>query len=392
MFLGGVVSGWGLTLGQGYDASMERSLIGVWVAPAGKELLRVSFNENRTFRHDQQRGVFAVENGRLVMRYAVDESEERVESYSIVLQQGVLTLTGGDLSQPLRFTPDMAHKKSIQAVLRDMRGIKPEDARQRFVTITAVLIIIVFAVILIRILRRISHYLINRERGWFRLMTSAQKARTRTIYSVILNVITYVIIFIAIGRVLAEMGVNTTAYIASLSVLGLAIGFGSQGLVQDLVSGFFIILDNQFCVGDLVEISGQIGNVEEVGLRATRLKNYWGQQVVIPNRAIAVVGNFRRQPPVARIDLAFPDSATANENIPLVHKVARELAVQFPYVILRAPITPQLLQLQTGEVYVRVEFEFWPQQQVVAEREVLPRLRTLVPAATAASMTLGKNQ
>lgn len=379
----------GSMLGRGYDAGLERSLIGVWVAPSGKELMRLSFEDDRTFRFDRQTGSFSVHKGQLSL--VIDGVDEQLrEIYNVSLQQGVLTLSGADLPQPLKFTPDLAHKKSIQTLLRDLKRINPEDARQRLVTISAIVIIIFLAVFLVQVLRRVSLYLINREQGWFRLFSQAQKARTRTIYSVVLNVVTYVIIFIAIGRVLAELGVNTTAYIASLSVLGLAIGFGSQGLVQDFVSGFFIILDNQFSVGDLVEISGQTGHIEEVGLRATRLRNFWGQQVVIPNRAIAVVGNYRRQPPVARIDLAFTDRNTAAECLSHIHKSARELAVQFQNVVMRAPATPQLLHLQTGEVFVRIEIEFWPQQQAIAEKEILPRLRALNPQASSGSVTLGR--
>lgn len=111
------------------------------------------------------------------------------------------------------------------------------------------------------------------------------------------------------------------------------------------------------------------------------------------DEANVVVGSFGAEMAFPwLITTIFPDAESANENTLLIYKVARELAVQYPYVILRSPVTPQLLQLQTGEVFVRVEFEFWPQQQVVAEREVLPRLRALVPAATGASLTLGKNR
>lgn len=102
--------------------------------------------------------------------------------------------------------------------------------------------------------------------------------------------------FAALGFILGELGVNYTAYLASLSVIWLAVGFGSQGLVQDVVTGFFIIFEGQFDVGDMVEMSGQTGLVEELGLRMTRLRNYLGELISVPNRNIARSATSSRAP------------------------------------------------------------------------------------------------
>lgn len=127
-----------------------------------------------------------------------------------------------------------------------------------------------------------------------------------------------------------------------------------------------------------MEISGQTGVVDEVGLRTTRLRNYFGQQVVIPNRAIAVVGNFRRQSLSARIDIGFKNKHIAEAKLAELHKIGRELSVQFNGTILRSPSPPTLLQLQTDEVFARLLLDLWPQQQAFAEKEILPRLRDLL--------------
>ena len=97
------------------------------------------------------------------------------------------------------------------------------------------------------------------------------------------------------GLVLQEFGVNLTAYLASASVVGLAISFGSQGLVQDIVIGLTLIFWDAMDVGDMVEITGTtnvIGRVEEIGLRFTKLINFYNQEVFVPNRTIANVSRF----------------------------------------------------------------------------------------------------
>ncbi len=101
--------------------------------------------------------------------------------------------------------------------------------------------------------------------------------------------------FFAVGLVLEEFGVNLTAYLASASIVALAISFGSQGLVQDMVIGVTLIFSDALDVGDMVEIAGTVvvvGRVEEVGLRFTKLINLFNQIVFIPNRTIANVSRF----------------------------------------------------------------------------------------------------
>ena len=123
------------------------------------------------------------------------------------------------------------------------------------------------------------------------------------------------------GRpVLQELGVNLTAYLASASIIGLAISFGSQGLVQDIVAGLTLISSDAMDVGDLVEIAGTvvvIGRVEEIGLRFTRMVNFLNQQVLIPNRTIANVSRFPRGGVDAYGDVQIPAGADREKSAPL---------------------------------------------------------------------------
>lgn len=133
--------------------------------------------------------------------------------------------------------------------------------------------------------------------------------KVATVTSLVVSALTFTIYFVALGLVLREFQISLTAYLATASVLGLAVGFGSQGLVQDVVIGLTLIFSDALDVGDMVEISGQIGRVDHVGLRFTVLVNVHGQRVYVPNRNIALVGRYRGGCIRAYLDAQVPEGA-----------------------------------------------------------------------------------
>jgi small conductance mechanosensitive channel len=118
--------------------------------------------------------------------------------------------------------------------------------------------------------------------------------RLQSLATLLASAIVFALYFLMIGLILAEFGVSLTAYLASASVLGLAIGFGSQGLVQDVVTGLTLIFSDLIDVGDLVEVSGQTGVVRGVTMRFVELENALGGTVFVPNRTISCVINYPR--------------------------------------------------------------------------------------------------
>lgn len=115
------------------------------------------------------------------------------------------------------------------------------------------------------------------------------KERVDTIEGVIHNVVSIAIWGIVLVMTLSEFGIDVTPLIASAGVVGLAIGFGSQQLVKDFLSGFFVLLENQYGKDDLVEIAGKTGTVKEINLRTTILKSDDGNTHIIPNSAVSIV-------------------------------------------------------------------------------------------------------
>ena len=364
------------SLSEEKTLAMRQSLLGSWNAAVGQEQLSLLFNDDGTYRTAQQQGTFSLAEGELTLIAQQGTST----TYAVDLQSTSLVLSGGDLKQPLTFTRDLGAQWPMLGYGRSLFELSPGEAKVKLLRTLVILGIILVSTLLIHVLERISRFVIFSDHGLLKYVFQHHKSRTRTIHSVVLNVVKYFIVFSALGQILAELGVNYTTYIASLSVVGLAIGFGSQGLVQDVVTGLFLILDNQFDVGDMVEISGQTGVVTDLGLRTTRLRNYVGQTVVIPNRNIALVSNYRRGALKTVIDVAAQDPEQAVVMASELQEISGELARQFQGTILFAPDPPTVVSLQTDEHFVRIVLDLWPQQQALVDSQVVPRLRELLAA------------
>ena len=166
----------------------------------------------------------------------------------------------------------------------DLSDYQQLDLASRLGVIVAAVVIAHLAVITIRAAsRRVLATKFNRRysKAW-------------TITTLTSSVAMFLLYFAALGFTLNELGVSVTAYVASASIIGLAVAFGSQGIVQDVVMGVTILLSDLFDVGDMVEIGGQTGIVRRLGMRFTVLVNAFGSEVFIPNRSIVNVVSFAR--------------------------------------------------------------------------------------------------
>ena len=130
--------------------------------------------------------------------------------------------------------------------------------------------------------------------------------REQTLHKLLENALSYVVYFSAILAILQEFNIDVKGLLAGAGVLGLAVGFGAQSLVKDVISGFFILFEDQFSVGDYVKIGTAEGRVEEIGLRTTKIKNFTGELFILPNGTITQVVNYSLKNSLAIVDVNIP--------------------------------------------------------------------------------------
>ena len=137
--------------------------------------------------------------------------------------------------------------------------------------------------------------------------------RQKTILKLVQSVISYVVYFSAILAVLEVLNINVAGLLAGAGIAGLAIGFGAQSLVKDVISGFFIIFEDQFGVGDHIRLNNAEGTVVEIGLRTTKIRGSSGEQHIIPNGAIGTVINYSVNDTSTFVDFDIPVTKNIDE-------------------------------------------------------------------------------
>ncbi len=150
-------------------------------------------------------------------------------------------------------------------------------------------------------------------------------ARVQTITPMLRNILFSVILVLAGIAVLANLGVNVTPLLAGAGVVGLALGFGAQALVQDVITGIFILIEDSLAVDDFVEIGGHMGTVEGLTLRTVRLRDLDGVLHIITFSQIQVINNMSRQFGIALIRVRVPQSMPVDDTIKLLREVAADL-------------------------------------------------------------------
>lgn len=195
----------------------------------------------------------------------------------------------------------------------------------------------------------------QRSRGPFRIT----ERREATLSKLLENTLTYIVYFAAFIMMLETIGIKVGALLAGAGIAGLAIGFGAQNLVRDIITGFFIIFEDQFSVGDYIRTSNAEGFVEEIGIRTTKVKSWTGELHIIPNGNITDVTNFSVHNSMAVVDI----SIAYEGDIELAEKVLGELIEELPLKYEQFTKTPELLGVQTlgaSEVVLRVVAEVQP--------------------------------
>lgn len=244
----------------------------------------------------------------------------------------------------------------------------------------------ILLLLLVKAVKSFSYWLIykgHEKKNPFGLVT--QQPKFITVTWLVVSAITFTIYFLAIGMILREIfEVDLKAYLASASIIGLAVSFGSQGLVQDIVTGLTLIFSDAMDVGDLVEIVGSAtvaGRVEKIGLRFTVLTNFFNQRVLIPNRTIANVSRFPQGGIDAYGDVHVPNKAETKTAADIVQGIAKGMKDQFGGIIFGDPtVEPMDQQPGGGPAFYRVHFRIWPGQSALIETTFRARVVSAMKA------------
>ena len=233
------------------------------------------------------------------------------------------------------------------------------------------------------LLHRVIDRLIRRAEGGvlpdrINLATSTRRVqRAQTMGSLLKSIVTGALAAVFGTMILSEVGVNIAPIIASAGIIGIALGFGAQSLVKDFLSGVFMIFEDQYGVGDVVDLGEAVGTVEAVSLRVTRLRDLDGTVWYVPNGEIVRVGNKSQNWSRAVVDIGVgydEDLARAKR---VMNEVAQGLWEDGDYrsVIIEAPEVTGVEALSPDAITLRVLVKTQPMEQWAVARELRQRIK-----------------
>ena len=201
--------------------------------------------------------------------------------------------------------------------------------------------------------------------------------RIDALTSVLRSLVTFVIYTVAVFMILGEIGINLGPLIAGAGIIGVALGFGSQSLVKDFLSGVFILVEDQFGVGDIVDLDGQTsGTVDAVSLRTTRLRSVDGTLWHVPNGEIRRVGNKSQHWSRALIDIEVAYDTDLDHAEAVIARVADEIATGDADVI-EQPEVWGVEQLGANGIVIRLVVKTRPSEQFRVSRELRRRIKAV---------------
>jgi moderate conductance mechanosensitive channel len=210
------------------------------------------------------------------------------------------------------------------------------------------------------------------------LLSKRRSQRARTIGSVLRSGTTFVVSGVAITLVLGELGINLGPIIASAGILGVALGFGAQNLVKDFLSGMFMMVEDQYGVGDIVDLGEATGTVEAVGLRVTTLRDVNGTVWYVRNGEVLRVGNSSQGYSVAVVDLPVGHDADIPETTELAGRTAIELTAEGSALaddVLEPPEVLGVESISPGGVTLRITTKVRAGRQWAVQRALLAGIK-----------------
>lgn len=204
--------------------------------------------------------------------------------------------------------------------------------------------------------------------------------RALTLSTLLKSIVQYVVYFVALVMILREFQIDTTSILAGASVIGLAVGFGAQTLVKDVITGFFILFEDQYSVGDYIANGDMAGTVEDIGFRITKLRGSNGVLHIIPNGSITKVSNYTRGHMLATVNIPVSYDADLRQVEALLKEAC--MAVKDLPQIIEAPKLSGIVDFRPGELIMRIVAKTRPLEQSGVEAAIRQQVQTLFAAAS----------
>ena len=238
------------------------------------------------------------------------------------------------------------------------------------------LAILLLAFILIRLLSVITRKMVEFSKRTS-LHPAVRAQQISTIVGVVRSVGIFAIVLVALMQALLAVGINVAPLLASAGIAGLAIGFGAQTLVKDVINGFFILAENQFEIGDQIRAAGVQGTVEEITMRRTILRDADGTVHTVPNGSMQIVSNLTRDWTQVTLHVAVDYSEDSDRVIKLLREVAQEFyndAEFHPDVVAELEV-PGIERVTGQEVDYLMLVKVRPGRQYAVARELRRRIK-----------------
>jgi small conductance mechanosensitive channel len=193
--------------------------------------------------------------------------------------------------------------------------------------------------------------------------------RTETLRQIVRSFGKVVVLVFLIPLIAKELGFDISTLLTGVGIVGLAVGFGAQSLVKDVISGFFILLEDQFGVGDVVKIGDFTGVVEHMTLRSTVLRNLEGQVHVVPNGNIQTVTVMTKEWARAVLDVVIRHDQELEKTLETLQRVGKSLALDWPDRVLETPTVLGVEKLDDNGITIRSIVKTPPFKQADVLRE-----------------------
>ena len=261
-------------------------------------------------------------------------------------------LSAGDILEPVVEGTVDGIEESINKfwlLSRIFKDLNFASILSGLITITVILIV---STLFVKLSRKVIAKFFNKNKKMKKFGLKERKADTLSL--IVQSIVKYFIYFIAAIMILQQIGIETSSIIATAGIGGVAIGFGAKSLVEDVITGFFILFEDQYSIGEHIQIDEFEGIVEDMQLRVTKIRAFNGELHIIPNGNISIVTNKSRGSIRADVDLRIPYDSDTKKVFSVLESVSNKMKEEYKESITVGPIINGIAEFTTQDMRVNM--------------------------------------